>query len=126
MGVGGSIVEVTFDGRIFSVAADADSNRDLGGFTNEYQSNGDGSARIIKTRKPWMVDGLTLDIDDDRGDQEFLQERASEPQNYPISVTYVSGITYTGQGNLVEDVIASSANATLAAKFSGPGILKKQ
>jgi len=65
-GIGGSIEEVTMNGRTFAVAADADSNRFLGGFVNDVQANGNGSARLIKTRTPWklaptkLAAGLTL------------------------------------------------------------------
>ncbi len=42
--VGGSIESVTLDGRTFAVAADAEAQRKLGGFENEVQANGDGTA----------------------------------------------------------------------------------
>jgi len=57
---GGSIESITMDGREFAVAADAESQRKLGGFENEVQANGNGTARIIKiSSKPvflslWM------------------------------------------------------------------------
>ena len=72
--VGGSIESVNLSGREFAVAADAEAQRKLGGFENEVQANGDGTARLIKTRVPLSLDGLTIEIDDDRGDQEFLQD----------------------------------------------------
>ena len=68
--VGGSIESVNLSGREFAVAADAEAQRKLGGFENEVQANGDGTARLIKTRVPLSLDGLTIEIDDDRGDQE--------------------------------------------------------
>ena len=43
--VGGPVESVNIDGRYFAVAADADIGRELGGFTNENQPNGDGTAR---------------------------------------------------------------------------------
>ena len=46
MSVGGSIESVTLNGRSFAVAADADSNRFLGGFVNDVQANGNGSGRF--------------------------------------------------------------------------------
>ena len=58
--VGGSIESVTLDGRNFPATADAAAERKLGGFENESQANGDGTARLIKTRVPWSLDGLTL------------------------------------------------------------------
>ena len=81
--VGGSIESITLDGRNFAVAADAEAQRKLGGFENEVQSNGDGTARLIKTRVPLSLDGLTLEIDDDRADQEFLQELSNRNDFFP-------------------------------------------
>ena len=124
--IGGSIVGVTLDGRVFAVAADADSNRKLGGFENENQANGNGTVRQVKTRVPWMVDGLTIEIDDDRGDLEFLQALANRPGHYPIAVTYASGISYQGSGSISGEFAASSQNATAPISLSGPGKLVKQ
>ena len=72
MAIGGSIEEITLSGRSFAVAADAEAQRKLGGFENEVLANGNGTARLIKTRVPLSIDGLTLEVDDDRGDQEYL------------------------------------------------------
>ena len=124
--VGGSIESVTLDGRIFAVAADAEAQRKLGGFENEVQSNGDGTARLIKTRVPLSIDGLTIEIDDDRGDHEFLQELSNRNDFFPVALTYASGATYQGTAQLVGETQASSQNATAAVSLMGPGILTKQ
>lgn len=124
--VGGSIESVNIRGREFSVAADAESQRKLGGFENEVQANGDGTARIIKTRVPLSIDGLTLEIDDNRGDQEFLQESADLNDFWPLGITYASGITYQATAIIVGENPASSQNATAAVSFMGPGKLTKQ
>ena len=126
MGVGGSIESITLDGRTFAVAADAESQRKIGGFENEAQPNGDGSVRIIKTRVVWSLDGLTVDVDDARGDQEFLQELTDGNTNFPVAITYASGEVYQGTGQLVGEMQASSQNATAAVALMGPGILTKQ
>ncbi len=123
---GGSIEAVTFDGRNFPVAADAESQRKLGGFENEVQSNGDGTARIIKTRVPLSIDGLTLETDDDRGDQEFLQELADRSDFFTITITYASGLSYQGTAQIIGEMQASSQNATTAVSLAGPGKLTKQ
>lgn len=124
--VGGSIESVALDGRTFSVAADAEAQRKLGGFENEVQANGDGTARIIKTRVPLMIDGLTLSVDDSRGDHEFLQALANRKDFFPISLTYASGQTYQGRAIITGELPASSQNATAAVSLSGPGILTRQ
>lgn len=124
--VGGSIESVTLDGRIFPVAADAEAQRKLGGFENEVQSNGNGTARLIKTRVPLSIDGLTVEVDDDRGDHEFLQSLANRNDFFPVAITYASGATYQGTAQIVGEMQASSQNATAAVSLMGPGILTKQ
>jgi hypothetical protein len=123
---GGSIESVTLAGRNFAVAADAEAQRKLGGFENEVQANGDGTARLIKTRVPLSIDGLMLEIDDDRGDQEFLQELSDSPDFFPIVISYASGKDYQGTAQIVGETQASSQNATAAVNLMGPGVLTQQ
>ncbi len=124
--IGGSIESVELRGRTFSVAADADATRDIGGFSNEVMSNGDGTARLIKTRKPWKIDGLSLAIDDIRNDLEFLQEIADGHEFVDISVTFANGLTYQGSGIVAGDLGSSSQSATSALSLSGEGSLTQQ
>ena len=124
--IGGSIESVTFDGRNFAVAADVEAQRKLGGFENEVHANGDGTARLIKTRVPLSFDGLTVEVDDDRGDHEFLQALADQTDFWPLTITYASGVTYQGTAQVVGEMQSSSQNATAAVSLMGPGILTKQ
>lgn len=124
--VGGSIESVTMDGRTFPVPADAEAQRKLGGFENEVQPNGNGTTRLVKTRVPWSINGLTVEVDDSRGDQEFLQGLANRKEYWPLAITLASGDVYQGDAQLVEENSASSQNATAAVSMMGPGILTKQ
>lgn len=124
--VGGPIQEVSLRGRIFPVAADADTQRKLGGSENEHQPNGDGSARLIKSRVVWSISGLQLEIDDSRNDHEYLQELADLNDNYAIAVTYANGETYQGTGQIMGELSVSSQNTTGSVGLSGPGNLTKQ
>jgi len=126
MSTGGSIESVTLAGREFAVAADAEGTRDLGGFTNELMPNGNGTGRQKKTRKPWTLASLVLDIDDTRGDHEFLQGLADRSDWFPITVTYVSGVTYQGSGGITGDLVVNAANTTADVTLSGPGKLTQQ
>lgn len=123
---GGSIESLTLDGRNFAVAADAEAQRKLGGFENEVQANGNATARLIKTRVPLSLDGVTVEIDDDRGDHEFLQELSDRNDFFPIAITYASGNTYQGTAQLVGETQASSQSATAPVSLMGPGVLTKQ
>lgn len=124
--IGGSIESVSIDGRNFSVAADADATRKLGGFENELQVNGDATARIVKTRVGWMVSGLTLSIDAARGDHEFLQAISDGLVTVPITITYAGNETYAGDGIVTGELSASSQSATAEVELSGGGTLTKQ
>jgi hypothetical protein len=124
--IGGSIEAVSLRGRNFAVAADAEATRKLGGFENEVQANGNGTARIIKTRVPLSIDGLTLQVDDSRGDHEYLQDLSNATDYFPISITYASGVTYGGTASIVGELPASSQSATAAVSLMGPGELTKQ
>ena len=126
--VGGSIESISIDGRTFSVAADAETQRALGGFQNEVLANGDGSARIQKTRTPWSWEGLTLTIDDDRGDHEFLQSVADGNAFVPIACSLASGEVYQGEGIIAggEAIQMNTQNATAEVSLSGPRKLTKQ
>jgi hypothetical protein len=124
--IGGSIESIQVAGRNFAVAADAESQRKRGGFENEVQANGDGTARIIKTRVPLKIDGLTVECDDSRGDHEFLQDLANRNDFFPIAITYASGVTFQGQAQITGEMQVSSQNATAAITLEGPGQLTRQ
>lgn len=124
--VGGSIESITLNGRNFGVAADAEAQRKLGGFENEVQANGNGTARIIKTRVPLSIDGLTIEVDDGRGDHEFLQNLSNATDFFAISITYASGVTYQGRAMITGELQVSSQNATAAVSLMGPGELTPQ
>lgn len=124
--VGGSIESINLSGREFPVAADAEAQRKLGGFENEVQANGNPTARLIKTRVPLSLDGVTVEIDDSRGDHEFLQELSNRNDYFPIAITYASGITYQGTAQIVGEMQTSSQSATAPVSLMGPGVLTQQ
>lgn len=124
--VGGSMESISLNGREFPIAADTEVQRKIGGFENEVLANGDGSARLIKTRVPLSLDGLTVEIDDSRGDHEFLQDLANSTDFFPIAPTYASGITYQGSAQIVGEMQSSSQSATAAVSLMGPGVLTRQ
>jgi len=131
MSVGGSIESISVRGRNFSVAADADGTRKLGGFSNALEMNGDASARVIKTRVGWALSGITVDVNDVRGDHEFLQElcdgkRADADGYFPIVVTLASGISYSGKGLILDDLEYNTQNTTASLSLGGPGKLIQQ
>ena len=124
--VGGSIESVTINGRIFAVAADVESQRKIGGFENEVLANGDGTARLVKTRVPLSIDGLAVEIDDGRGDHAFLQNLANEPDFFPVLITYASGLSFQGTAQIADEMQVSSQNSSATFSLKGPGKLTRQ
>ncbi|MCP4677090.1 MAG: hypothetical protein GY854_16560 [Deltaproteobacteria bacterium] len=124
--VGGPIIELSLSGRYFSVAEDAESNRKLGGTENEVSMNGDGTARLIKTRVPWSADGLTVSCADDNGDQEFLQNLADEKGFFAITVGYATGSIFQGNGQITGEIAFSSKQSTATVALQGTGTFTKQ
>lgn len=124
--VGGSLESITMDGREFPVAADVEAQRKLGGWENELLANGNGTSRLIKTRVPWSLEGVVVEIDDSRGDHEFLQALADRFDFFPTALTYASGFTYQGSGQIVSDMQASSQNASAAVSLMGTQTLTRQ
>ena len=126
--VGGSIESLSLDGRTFAVPADNEANRNLGGFSNEVMANGDGSARTVKTRMPWSLEGVTVVVDDTRGDHEFLQALANRKDYFPVTMNLASGESYQGQGQIAggDGITASTQASTVELTLSGPQQLTKQ
>jgi hypothetical protein len=124
--IGGSIEAVSLRGRLFSVPADQDTNRKLGGFENEVQTNGNGTARLIKTRVAWSISDLTVEVDDTAGDHEFIQSLADGKDYFTTVITYASGEVYSGTGQIVGEIQTGSQNTTCSVSLQGTGVLKKQ
>lgn len=124
--IAGSMESVTIDGRSFAVTADADVSRKLGGFENAVEANGDGTARTVKTRMPWSLTGVVIEIDDTQADQEFLQNLQDSNNDVPVTGTYVSGVTYQGVGQIVGEVVFSNQSSSASLDLSGSGKLTPQ
>jgi hypothetical protein len=124
--IGGSIESITVDAQVFAVAADADATMSLGGWSNEVQPNGNGTSRIIKTRIPWTLTGLTVAIDDDAANQETLQLVADGNLWVPCTIRMASGVTYQGTGTITDNIERSTQSATCTLSLSGQGALTQQ
>lgn len=123
---GGSVRECSINGRIYSIAADADVTYDLGGYSNALEPNGNLTARQIKTAKVWKVEGLNVQIDHVIGDLQFLQAIANGSAMVPISVTFVDKTTFQGAGTVVDDLQGSTQSATATLSLNGEGELTQQ
>lgn len=127
MGIGGSPIEMSYAGRIFAVSAGSDPGVKLGGYENEVEANGDGiTARKIMKMTPWMVDGLDIELDPDREDQQFLQERADGTSFEVFTLTYPGNYVLQGRGCPTGEIKRSVQSGTASVSFSGPGKLTQQ
>ena len=124
--IGGSIESISIRGRIFPVASDADANIKHGGFEAEVQPNGDGTARKILTRVAWSIDGIVVEINDNRADQEFLAEMAAEKDWVPLDITLASGVVWGATGTVAGEVQRSTMSTTGTLTLSGPGEAAQQ
>lgn len=118
MSIGGPILNVSLAGRQFAVAADADGTRKMGGFENEVSPNGDGSGRTIKTRVNPTLTGLTLAIDDDRSDAEYIQD-LQDGNPFDIGATFANGATMSFRGVITGETGVSTMNATASMDLTG-------
>jgi hypothetical protein len=124
--VGGSAKECSIRGRIFAVTADADVKIKLGGFSNEVQANGNGTARLIKTAEPAMIEGLKVGINHDQGDPEFLQEVADSHEFVECTVTLSDDTVYQCSAQLTDMPGFSSKDAVAELTLAADGKVTKQ
>jgi len=126
MVIGGSIQSISIGGRLFAVTADTDATRELGGFNNAVNSNGNGTARQEKTRVPWSVKGVVVEIDNTRADQEFLQGVQNSNDDVPCTLSFVDGTTYQGTGTIIDAVEYNNMSTTATVNLAGGGEMTKQ
>jgi hypothetical protein len=115
----GPLESVNIDGRRFTVDGEVDGAKALSGFMNEMKPNGDGSFRMVKSRKTGRYNSLPLVIDNDRGDEEYLQEKMDSFKPYTVSFTEVDGKVWSGSMQIAEDPETSSKEGTKEVSFAG-------
>lgn len=124
--VGGSVQECSIAGRIFPAASDADVSIKTGGYSNEVQSNGDGTSRMQKTRETPSVEGLRLAIDNNKNDLKFLQDIADGLEFVPFTITLVDGNTWAGEMQITDAPSGSTQSSTAEISLMGQGKLELQ
>jgi len=124
MSIHGAMRSFTYDGRAFKVGHDGSGNKAIGGRNNEIAMNGDGSFRVIQTVMPGSFSDLQVEVDDSRGDQEFLQGHANAGLPKPAVATYAANISYTGD-LVITGEIAKDENTGLISLNCQGGELTK-
>lgn len=124
MSIHGAIRSMTIQGRAFQAAHDSGGNRQMGGRNNEVQMNGDGSFRTIQSVMPGAISDVNLEIDDTRGDLEYLQGIADEGLPVPVVVTYAANVSYTGDLVIVGEISKDENTGTATMSFQGQELKK--
>jgi hypothetical protein len=119
--VGGSVLECSLRGRLLIPTADCDVKLKLGGSSNDRESNGNSTGRLIKTSEAGSVEGLAIEIDHDRDDLSFLQEVCDGTEFVDFSITLASGHTYQGKVQLQELPPLSTKSTTAELKLVADG-----
>ena len=120
----GPIESVTINRRRFTVDGEVDAAIALSGFMNEMKTNGDGTNRLVKSRKTGRINALPIVIDNDRDDEKFIQDTLDLKTVFPFSVTLVTGDVFSGDGQIVEDPETSAKEGTKEVSYAGT--LRKQ
>lgn len=122
----GSLRWISLNGIKFPVAGDSDPSRDLGGYKNELMMNGDGTSRTKQEVKPWSYESLTVELDDDEGSQEYIQNLINNGTDVQVTVCHVDNTIYSGTGKVTGDLKRSTQSGTADITLSGGGELSKQ
>lgn len=123
--IGGSLDSVNIAGRNFAVPADTDVEMTLAGYENDSQANGNGTARMIKTRKLASITGVVVEIDDIRDDHQFLEAFSTGTIYEPVTVTLVDGTVWEGEMQVNGELKRGTQNSTASFDLMGPSLRKQ-
>lgn len=124
MAIAGAPRSLTIKGRYFKVAHDSPGNKAIGGRNNEVAMNGDGSFRTIQTVMPGSLNDLNVEIEDSKGDQEYLKGITDAGLPVAVVATYASNISYTGDLVITGEMQKDEATGLMSLSFQG-GQLQK-
>ncbi len=124
MSIAGAMRSLTVDGRGFKVAHDGSGNKNLGGRNNEAAMNGDGSFRVIQTVMPGSFSDIQVEMDDSKGDLEYLQGLSDAGLPVSVVATYAANISYTGDVVLTGEISKDELTGIASLNFQG-GELQK-
>jgi hypothetical protein len=100
-----------------------DVNIDLGGYTSEYQINGNGSGHSKLNAKPWTVDGVNVEAD--TGVLEFLQGTINSLGESIFTLAFINGDTYKGTGKIDGDLKQNKNTGYVSFTVKGSGKMEK-
>jgi hypothetical protein len=122
--IAGSLLEASLNSTVFQVPADCDAKINLGGYVNKSENflgtMGVPTANVSQELVPWSIQDLEVAIDVSNHDLEFLRKLAHSAELFPIIISLVDGSTYSGSGQIVGDIVFSTAKGTAKFSLAGP------
>lgn len=119
MKAGGAFESIVLNGRQFSCDAESEPEVDINDYENEVKPNSDGTFRISKTRKVNSIEGLTISINTDTDDLEFIKDLNARLEPFSISATRVDGGVYSGEVMLTDDLKYNEKEETMEITLQG-------
>lgn len=115
----GTFESITLAGRRFVCDAECEPEVDLTGYANEAAVNGDGSFRIVKTRKINCIEGIEIQVDVNLGDLDFIKDLQNSSEVFAFTATRVDGNIYSGEVIFTGDVKFKEKTSTMEVAVSG-------
>lgn len=115
----GALESVVLNGRRFTCDAENEASVDLSEWDNEVKPNSDGTFRTVKSRHVQKIESLTLEIDVDRGDVDFINEVKAKLAPVPLSATRVDGKMYEGEVMITDATSLNDNESTMEVTLTG-------
>lgn len=116
---GGSITEAVIAGRKFQVMPDSDPDITKGGRKANVTKPAQGPVKIDYETLPGSMKGLTLILDQDRNDIDFLQGIVDAGDTVDCSVSNAVGTTWSGKEMITSEVTEKLKGSTLDIDLEG-------
>ncbi len=111
--------------RTLAVQSDQGITFDIGGYQGERQTNGNLTGHKKQTAKPWMLEGLQVEIDMANQDLEYMQAVSDSPVDAVFTWQHIDGFVYKMTGSVEGEVKYDSNSGYLPLALSGNGKAKK-
>ena len=115
----GALESVVLNGRRFTCDAESETSVYLSEWDNEVKPNSDGTFRTVKSRHVQKIEKLTLEIDVDRGDVDFINEVKAKLAPVPLSATRVDGKMYEGEVMITDSTSLNDNESTMEVTLTG-------
>ena len=116
---GGALESIVINGRRFTCDSEDEPKFKLPGFENEVVANSDGTFRTKKTRVVGTITDINIVTDDSSGDEQFIEQTASNLDFVPISATKIDGTLISGNMQITDEKVLDGKANTMALSLAG-------